>query len=111
VGLLDVAIAHSDQADLVILNHVETLRDQIQPATPSAVASLIGGAPPVEIARRLDRLSYYGALELNADRSYQLTHLGCELLMQELVGWSPSQREQRRRDHELFLASLGKRQD
>jgi hypothetical protein len=66
MGLLDVAIAHSDQADLVILNHVETLRDQIQPATPSAVASLIGGAPPVEIARRLDRLSYYGALELNA---------------------------------------------
>lgn len=111
MGLLDVAIANVDQADLVILNNVETIRDQIQPATPSAVASMIGGAPLGDIALRLEKLKYYGAVDEMAPSCYQLTHLGVELMMRELVGWSPSMREQRRRDHELLLASSKRRPD
>jgi hypothetical protein len=100
MGSVDYASAHTDQADLVILAHVETIRDQDQPATPSAVASLIGGAPLLEIARRLERLWQLGVVEparLQAFDTYQLTEMGAELLRRDLVGWQPSEREDRRR--------------
>jgi hypothetical protein len=97
---VDYASAHTDQADLVILSHVETIRDQEQPATPSAVASLIGGAPLKEISRRLERLWQMGVVEparLQAFDTYQLTEMGSELLRRDLPGWSPSLREDERR--------------
>jgi hypothetical protein len=101
---VDYASAHTDQADLVILAHVETIRDQDQPATPSAVASLIGGAPLNKIAQRMERLWQFGALEparLQAFDTYQLTEMGAELLRRDLLGWSPSEREETRRWAEL----------
>lgn len=108
MGLLDNASNHTDQADLVILNHVETYRDQKQPATPSAVASLIGGAPVAKIRDRLLRLAHYGLIDTTpSGTSFQLTQLGCELLMRDLIGWSPSIREQRRRDLQLISAANG----
>jgi G3E family GTPase len=108
MGLLDQAAKQTDQADLVILSHVETICDQHQPATASAVASLIGGAPVREISKRLVRLSLIGLVDLNQTAtSWRLTQFGCEFLMRDLIGWSPSEREQRRRDQELLLAAAG----
>lgn len=108
MGLIEHAAAHTDQADLVVLSHVETYRDQVQPATPSAVAALIGGAPVDAVSQRLQRLAHMGLLDVTRDRrSFQLTALGCELLLRELVNWSPSEREVRRRDTELLSSFIG----
>lgn len=102
MGLIQDAIARTDQADLLILANVETIRDQVQPATASAVASLIGGAPVPELVRRLKRLHQLGALDVDHDqRTWQLSEMGAELLRQELIGWSPSQREENRREYEI----------
>jgi hypothetical protein len=106
MSMLDRAAANTDQADLVILSHVETIRDQMQPATASAVASLIGGAPVREIGSRIVRLARMGLVEPSPDVTWQLTEMGAELLRRELVGWSPSEREERRRWDELMEASL-----
>lgn len=107
--LIDRAAALTDEADLVIMANVETVRDQLQPATASAVASLIGGAPEMEVARRLQRLYILGVLDqVSHSRTlagYQLNDMGCELLMRELIEWSPSAREQGRRDVQLSLAA------
>lgn len=93
---IDRALASTDQADLVILANVETIRDQEQPATPSAVASLIGGAPARELARRMERLKMMGLLD-RLVTTYQLSEMGAELLRRGLTGWSPSEREEHRR--------------
>ena len=105
--LIDEAARKCDQADLAILAIVETIRDQREPATASAVASLIGGAPVSKVSQRLARLNHYGIVDVTlvGGRSWQLTPLGAELMMREMIGWSPSQREMRRRDYELTLAS------
>lgn len=107
--LIDRAAALTDEADLIIMANVETLRDQLDPATASAVAALIGGAPEREMARRLQRLYHLGVLDQVAHSSsvvgYQLNEMGCELLMRELIEWSPSAREQGRRDVQLSLAA------
>lgn len=107
MSLIDKAVSNSDKADLVILANVETIRDQEEPATASAVASLIGGAPVREVDRRLRKLVYYGALEADPSNnpSYYLSELGAELLRRELVGWSPSKREDRRREAALLYRS------
>jgi hypothetical protein len=109
--LLDKASASTDQADLVILAHVETIRDQEQPATPSAVASLIGGAPVRAVADRMLRLNQMGLIESVGDRNYgqQLTRFGSELLQRDLIGWSPSVREEGRRDAQLTRIINGSR--
>lgn len=93
---IDRALASTDQADLVILANVETIRDQEQPATPSAIASLIGGAPVRDVARRMGRLNAMGLLD-RLVTTYQLTEMGAELLRRGLEGWSPSAREEYRR--------------
>jgi hypothetical protein len=107
--LLDQASRNTDQADLIILAHVETIRDQSQPASASAVAALIGGAPVVKINIRLAKLAHMGLLELieiNPAR-YQLSEMGAELLRRDLIGWSPSNREDRRRELKLLSAVSG----
>ena len=114
MSLLDRASANTDQADLVILSHVETIRDQDQPATASAVASLIGGAPWQNIQSRLVRLHRMGLVEIErritaTSPSYQLTRFGSELLQRDLIGWSPSVREESRRDQELTRIINGSR--
>jgi len=107
MSLLDKATANSDKADLIILSNVETIRDQGEPATASAVAALIGGAPVREIDRRLRKLVYYGCLEADPSNNpnYYVSELGAELLRRELVGWSPSKREDRRREAALLYRS------
>jgi hypothetical protein len=62
MGLLDHAVANTDVADLVILANVETKRDRMQEATPSALASMIGGAPEREITQRLTKMMFLGLL-------------------------------------------------
>jgi hypothetical protein len=104
MGLLNVAAASTDKADLLILANVETIRDQQQPSSATAVAALIGGAPALEVYKRMERLRALGCLERSAG-GYQLPELGAELLRQELVGWSPSTREDRRRERELMSRS------
>src|SRR3954468_15787452 len=84
VSILSNASANTDQADMAILAMVETIRDQEQPATASAVASLIGGAPEGEIRKRLSKLWYMGLVEdTNDSRSFQLTEMGAELMRQD----------------------------
>jgi G3E family GTPase len=108
MGLLDHAAANTDQADLIILSHVETIRDQNQPATASAVASLIGGAPVPEIYNRQLKLVELGCLErFSSSYGFRVTILGEELLRRDLIGWSPSIREARRRESTLASASAG----
>lgn len=104
MGLLTTVAARTDKADLLILANVETIRDQSQHATPSAVAALIGGAPELEIGRRMLNLHSLGCLE-RGPGAWQLSELGAELLRQELLGWSPSNREDRRREQELLIRS------
>lgn len=108
MGLLDHASMHTDKADLIILSHVETIRDQKQPATPSAVASLIGGAPVRDVSKRMQALWHLQLVELTTDNTdgVQLTELGAELLRRELIGWSPSIREERRRDWSMLRTNL-----
>jgi len=107
MSLLNNAAAKTDNADLVILANVETIRDQSQPATASAVASLIGGAPVREVAKRLHHLAHLGCLEgvPHQDAAYALSELGAELLRRDLIGWSPSKREDRRREMEMLYRS------
>jgi aspartate 1-decarboxylase len=107
MGLLDQAARDVDQADLVILAHVETIRDQKKPATATSVATMIGGAPVRAVATRLLKLRSQQLTERSLDYygSHQLTQMGCELLLRELVNWSPSMREQRRRDTTLSRAA------
>jgi hypothetical protein len=100
--LLSNASSNTDPADLAILAIVETIRDQKQPATASAVAALIGGAPEGEIAIRLHQLWSLQLLECPPTHlSYQLTELGAELMRRDMIGWSPSAREENRRAIEL----------
>jgi RIO-like serine/threonine protein kinase len=103
MNLLTDAIANTDDADLLILACVETRCDQQQPATASAVASLIGGARVGEVSKRLARLYFLGLLsdDKRAFLGYKLTELGAELLRQELIEWTPSNREEARRANEL----------
>lgn len=107
MGLLRDAVAATDQADLILLSNVETICDQEQPATASAVASLIGGAPAGDVHKRMLRLVALHTLEINRsdNRAMQLTELGAELLRAELEGWSPSKREDRRRYSQLLSAT------
>jgi RIO-like serine/threonine protein kinase len=109
MSLIDKAAAQLDAADLIILANVETIRDQQQPATANAVASLIGGARGEAIYYRLRKATSLGLLEpISLDLSrYQLTAMGAELLSREMIGWSPSNREQRRRDTQLRSAIAG----
>jgi hypothetical protein len=107
MGLLDHAVANTDVADLVILANVETKRDRMQEATPRALASMIGGAPERKIAQRLTKMMFLGLIdEMGAWRyRFQLTEMGAELLRMELEGWSPSRREEERRNSELRNAA------
>lgn len=109
MSLLDQRARETDQADLAILAVVETVRDQQQPATPSAVCALIGGAPYPAIAERLHRLAGLGLLEVDLGHVslYWVSAMGAELCARELIGWSPSLREQRRRDSMLASAGAG----
>lgn len=109
MSLLSQASAHTDQADLVILSHVETIRDQMQPATASAVASMIGGAPVTSISFRMNMLKGYRLLEFASSTSFQLSEIGAELLRRDLLGWSPSPREEERRTLELRAIVNGAR--
>lgn len=107
MGLVDQAAARVDAADLIILANVETIRDQEQPATASAVASLIGGAPVMDVLKRLFKLEDLGAVDKTlTSGSFQLTAMGEGLLRREMEGWSPSTREQQRRDDQLRFAAM-----
>jgi hypothetical protein len=109
MGLIDQRAAQVDSADLVILAHVETLRGQNLPATSSAIASLIGGATGGAISSRMARLAKLRLVEANLGPgvSWQLTQLGAEVMDREVIGWSPSKREQERRDAYLRSAIVG----
>src|SRR4051812_23445460 len=98
MGLIDQRAAQVDAADLVILAHVETLRGQNLPATSSAVASLIGGARAEDITKRTFQLARLGLVEVEplTYHGMQLTQLGAEVMDREVIGWSPSKREQER---------------
>lgn len=105
MSLLSNASDKTDQADLAILAIVETIRDQEQPATSSAVAALIGGAPQGDVSRRMKFLWSLGVLDAiysdSSNLNYQLTELGVEVMRIGMIGWSPSPREDRRRENEL----------
>lgn len=109
MSLLDQRARETDQADNAIMAIVETIRDARQPCTPSAVSVMIGGLPYREAARRLHRLAGLGLLEIEPGHvsMYWLSAMGAELMVREMVGWSPSQREQRRRDSQLASAGAG----
>lgn len=108
MSLLGSASSNTDQADLAILAIVETIRDQEQPATASAVASLIGGAPVLMVLKRLWKMNDLGLVEMMVEPgSFQLTELGCELMRRDMVGWTPSLREEARRQLELRVARDG----
>jgi hypothetical protein len=109
--MLDDAARKTDQADLVILSHVETLRDQREPVTAASPAALIGGAPVREMQRRMTRLAQLGLLEVEPGLTpfYWLSAFGAELLRRELIGWTPSEREEQRRDREMILVASNPR--
>lgn len=109
MSLLDQRARETDQADLAVMAVVETVRDARQPATPSAVRALIGGAPYRDVTERLHRLWGLGLLEVEpgAVSLYWVSAMGAELCMRELIGWTPSLREQRRRDDQLASAGGG----
>lgn len=112
MSLIDKAAAQLDAADLIILANVETLRDQQQPATASALASLIGGAGRRVISDRLAKLSRLKLIDPSMDGgmanlSWSLTPMGAELLFREMPGWTPSPTEQIRRDAQLRSAGAG----
>jgi hypothetical protein len=109
MALLDRRSKQTDQADLAVMAVVETVCDQRQPATASAVASLIGGAPVRSVALRLYRLWGLGLLDVYTSdpTRYRVTQMGAELLARDLVGWTPSPREQQRRDAQLLSATVG----
>jgi hypothetical protein len=109
MALLDQRSKQTDQADLAVMAMVETIQDQKQPATASAVASLIGGAPVRGVALRLYRLFELGLLdELEVEPArYRVTAMGAELLARDLRGWTPSIHEQQRRDAQMLSANVG----
>lgn len=109
MSLIDKAASQLDQADLIILANVETLRHQQQPATASALASLIGGARGKDIRTRVSKMVSLGLLKgaPSAYWSYRLSPMGAELLSREMPGWTPSPTEQRRRDRQLRSAMAG----
>src|SRR4051794_29898275 len=109
MALLDHRSRHTDQADLAVMAMVETVQDQKQPATATAVAALIGGAPVRAVAMRLYRLFELGLLdELSTDPAqYRVSAMGAELLARDLRGWTPSTREQQRRDAQTLSATVG----
>lgn len=109
MALLDQRSNQTDQADLAVMAMVETIQDQKQPATASAVASLIGGAPVQGVALRLYRLFELGLLdELEVEPAqYRVTAMGAELLARDLRGWTPSIHEQQRRDALMLSANVG----
>ena len=112
MGLVDNASKNTDQADMAILMMIETVRDQKQPATASAVASLIGGAPVGDVGYRLRKMRHLGLVEefqaSNLDLpTFWLTEMGVELLRRDVEGWSPSPREEQRRADQLRRANQG----
>jgi hypothetical protein len=109
MALLDRRSKQTDQADLAVMAMVETVCDQKQPATASAVAALIGGATEHAVGLRLSKLFQLGLLdELDVvARRYRVRAMGAELLARDLVGWAPSPREQERRDAQLLSATVG----
>src|SRR4051812_25162195 len=98
MNLLDQAASRTDNADLVILAVVESLRDRDKKAVTSAVARQIRGAPFAAVAIRMEHMRHLQLLDKPDGLSYALTLMGEELLRREMSGWTPSARENRRRE-------------
>lgn len=105
--LLDQAVRDTDDADLVILALVESLRGRGRIAEPTEVARQIAGAPRPQVVRRLERLAHIGLLEQLPGRGYAVSLMGAELLLREVGGWEPSPREMTRRDSLALSAAAG----
>lgn len=105
MSLLDQAAARTDNADLVILALVESIRGRELKAIPSAVAKQIKGAPPAQVSLRMERLAHWGLLERPEGTSYAVSLMGAELLQRG--GWTPDKREARRRDAVALSATTG----
>jgi hypothetical protein len=107
MALIDQAAAQIDEADLIILALVESLRGRDLEANASKVHTSIGGAPYPEIRRRLIHLHMLGLLESAVEGIYMLSPMGAELLAWQIEGWIPVGTEQRRRDAQLASAITG----
>lgn len=107
--LLDFARHNTDQRDIVVLATVERFRHACMESTPTAVAKTIRGASTERVAPVMVRLMHeIKALEIVADRGrleYAVSPLGAELLTADVEGWTPSPREQARRDASLRSAA------
>lgn len=108
--LLDQRAGQVEIADLVIMSMVEQVCGSGKPCIPQSIHVLIGGLSVDEAAKRLHRLAQLDLLEEQRNSqisTYNVSPLGAELLDRELPGWSPSEREQRRRDNYLRSAAAG----
>jgi hypothetical protein len=108
--LLDERAAQVEPADLLIMAMVESVHASDRQCVPASIHVLIGGLPVAEAAKRLHRLSQLGLLdeELSGGLGlYWVSPMGAELLDREMPGWSPSVREQERRDLQLRSAVTG----
>lgn len=108
--LLDERAGQVEAADLLIMAMVEAAVAANKFCIPESIHVLIGGLSVDEAARRLHRLAQLDLLEEQSNSpvsTYNVSPLGAELLDRELPGWSPSEREQRRRDSFLRSAAAG----
>jgi RIO-like serine/threonine protein kinase len=109
--LLDERAGQVEPADLLIMAMVESVHAANKQCVPASIHVLIGGLPVEEAARRLHRLAQLGLLEEELSGGvglYWVSPMGAELLDREMPGWSPSEREQARRDQFLRSASTGR---
>lgn len=114
MSLLDQARARVDYRDLTCMILVEKLRHDRIPATAATIAAHIRGAPIRDVdlvlsrladeVEVLDRVHYVREPTV---RGYAVNPLGAELLDVEVLGWTPSEAEQIRRDRDLRSARVG----
>lgn len=108
---LDEARLLVEQADYVIMAIVEMIRGAQEPGDASAagVADHIRNAPISEVQQHMLKLHQAGLLEVRqrpehpVQRTYMLTHMGAELMIQDVGNWEQASREQERRERELAL--------
>jgi hypothetical protein len=104
--------------DLVMMALIESLRSEGQPAHATAIASHIGGAPIIEVNKRLtelaeqvgvvDKVVYRDNITGREPQAYALNSLGAEVLVIEVPGWEPNPLEQARRDRVDPSAQAGR---
>jgi hypothetical protein len=102
------ARAAMDVADYVVAAMVESKRTSEGVngyANPVTIAALIGGATRDDIRLRLRKMKRLGVLEMSCvEPTYQVTNLGCQLLLEDVGSFEPTKKEVERRDRELAEA-------